>query len=457
MKTRILSLCLAGVMLLSTGVTASAARVSGSAAPKTTTSHEWAVTPVSSNLSFDQIGGKVRANNLTVQSLEETIQSMEAMNWDKVIDEMEDAIDDLEKNVSILSNTVGNVEDVQKNLQALIKQLNDPTMADTPVNSPTLANALALMQASMMGNSLASMKSTLESLEDQLDDLKEQKKDYINKTLPDTKRQIESSVNQIIIGAESLYMTILSTELQKESLGDTAAALDRTVAKMELRYERGQISQMTLTQVKNGVGTLKANASSLDVALTSLYSSLQSLLGETITGTMTLSALPTVTAEEITAVSYTKDLEKAKEASYDLYAAARTVEDAKDDMEDARKEEGKNSYQYKMAQHTYEAALLTEKSAIQNFELSFQRLYSQLSPALALCTTAENDLAYEEQVYQVAQLKHQQGNLSANALADAKDTWETAKRDYASAQMDLFIAWNNYQNAVQHGIVSSGS
>lgn len=40
MKTRILSLCLAGVMLLSTGVTASAARVSGSAAPKTTTSHE---------------------------------------------------------------------------------------------------------------------------------------------------------------------------------------------------------------------------------------------------------------------------------------------------------------------------------------------------------------------------------------------------------------------------------
>lgn len=456
MKTRILSLCLAGVMLLSTGLTASAARVSGSAAPKTTTSHEWAVTPVSGNLSFDQIGGKVRANNLTVQSLEETIQSMEAMNWDKVIDEMEDAIDDLEDQIDIMNSAVSNIGSVKTGLAAALESLKAAEDV-TGIGMGITDGIEKLIQLSYMDFSLKSMESTLESLEDQLDDLKKQKNDYINKTLPDTKRQVESSVNQIIIGAESLYMTILSTELQKESLGDTAAALDRTVAEMELRYERGQISQMTLTQVKNGVGTLKANASSLDVALTSLYSSLQSLLGETITGTMTLSALPTVTAAEITAVSYTKDLEKAKEASYDLYAAARTVEDAKDDMEDARKEEGKNSYQYKMAQHTYEAALLTEKSAIQNFELSFQRLYSQLSPALALCTTAENDLAYEEQVYQVAQLKHQQGNLSANALADAKDTWETAKRDYASAQMDLFTAWNNYQNAVQHGIVSSGS
>ncbi|MGM9565960.1 TolC family protein [Evtepia sp.] len=456
MKTRILSLCLAGVMLLSTGLTASAARVSGSAAPKTTTSHEWAVTPVSGNLSFDQIGGKVRANNLTVKSLDETIQSMEAMNWDKVIDEMEDAIDDLENQIDIMNSAVSNIGLVKTGLAAAFESLKAAEDV-TGVGMGITDGIEKLIQLSYMDFNLKNMKSTLESLEDQLDDLKEQKKDYNEKTLPDTKRQIESSVNQIIIGAESLYMTILSTELQKESLGDTAAALDRTVAEMELRYERGQISQMTLTQVKNGVGTLKANAASLDVALTSLYSSLQSLLGETITGTMTLSALPTVTAAEITAVSYTKDLEKAKEASYDLYAAARTVEDAEDDMEDARKENGKNSYQYKMAQHTYEAALLSEKSAVQNFELSFQRLYSQLSPALALCTTAENDLAYEEQVYQVAQLKHQQGNLSANALADAKDTWETAKRDYASAQMDLFTAWNNYQNAVQHGIVSSGS
>ena len=456
MKTRILSLCLAGVMLLSTGVTASAARVSGSAAPKTTTSHEWAVTPVSGNLSFDQIGGKVRANNLTVKSLDETIQSMEAMNWDKVIDEMEDAIDDLENQIDIMNRAVSNIGLVKTGLAAAFESLKAAEDV-TGVGMGITDGIEKLIQLSYMDFNLKSMESTLESLEDQLDDLKEQKKDYNEKTLPDTKRQIESSVNQIIIGAESLYMTILSTELQKESLGDTAAALDRTVAEMELRYERGQISQMTLTQVKNGVGTLKANAASLDVALTSLYSSLQSLLGETITGTMTLSALPTVTAAEITAVSYTKDLEKAKEASYDLYAAARTVEDAEDDMEDARKENGKNSYQYKMAQHTYEAALLSEKSAVQNFELSFQRLYNQLSPALALCTTAENDLAYEEQVYQVAQLKHQQGNLSANALADARDTWETAKRDYASAQMDLFTAWHNYQNAVTRGVVTSGS
>lgn len=312
------------------------------------------------------------------------------------------------------------------------------------------------MQGSMMGSSLTSLEATLESMEDQLEDLKEQKKDY-EQTLEDTKVQIESSIHQIIIGAESLYMTILSTELQRESLDDTAAAMERTVAEMELRYDRGQISQLTLTQVKNGYNSLLANVDSLEIALTAMKTSLQSLLGETITGQLTLMDLPTISASDLSGISYTEDLAKAKEASYDLYAAARTVEDAEDDMEDARREEGKNSYQYKMAQHTYQAAVYQEEAAVANFEISFQSLYNQLAPTQAALLTAESDLAYEEQVYRVAQLKYQQGNLSANALADAKDTYETAKRDYASAQMDLFTAWHNYQNAVEYGIVSSGS
>lgn len=452
MKKRILSLCLAGTMLLSMPVTVSAARV-GDSAPKAATSHEWAVTPVSGSLSFDQIGARVRANNLTVKSLEETIESMEDMNWDDVIDEVEDAIDDMEKNIDKINSAVGNVNDVQKQLESLIAALS--ASAET-VNSQTLANALVLMQGSMMGSSLTSLEATLESMEDQLEDLKEQKKDY-EQTLEDTKVQIESSIHQIIIGAESLYMTILSTELQRESLDDTAAAMERTVAEMELRYDRGQISQLTLTQVKNGYNSLLANVDSLEIALTAMKTSLQSLLGETITGQLTLMDLPTISASDLSGISYTEDLAKAKEASYDLYAAARTVEDAEDDMEDARREEGKNSYQYKMAQHTYQAAVYQEEAAVANFEISFQSLYNQLAPTQAALLTAESDLAYEEQVYRVAQLKYQQGNLSANALADAKDTYETAKRDYASAQMDLFTAWHNYQNAVEYGIVSSGS
>lgn len=455
MKTRILSLFLAGVMLLSTGVTASAARVSGSAAPKPTTSREWAVTPVRGELSFDQIAPKVRANNLTVQSMEETLASMEAMDWDKAIGELEDAIDALEGTIADLKNSTGTAKTACENLAASIVGIQS---ALEPLQAAGIIKDIAALGSSIYnGLQLACLNATLASMEEQLKDLKDQKNDYISKTLPDTKRQIASSISQIIIGAESLYLTILSTQLQLEALADTKAAMERTVAEMELRYERGQISQLTLTQVKNGYNSLLANMGTLGVALTSMTSSLQALLGDSITGSIILAALPTITDQDIAALSFSEDLAKAKEASYSLYTAARTVEDAEEDMEKACQESGKNSYQYKMAQHTYESAVLSEKSAIQSFEISFRSLYDQLSPALAVCTAAENDLAYEARVYQAAQLKYQQGNLSANALADAKDTYEAAKRSYASSKIDLFTTWLNYQNAVKYGVVSSGS
>ncbi|MDO4515863.1 MAG: TolC family protein [Bacillota bacterium] len=472
MKTRILSLCLAGTMLLSTSVTAAAARV-GSNQPKSAVSHEWAVTPVYETLSFDQIDRRVRANNLTVQSLEETIASMEAMNWDKVIDEMEDGIEEMEDQIDLMKSNLSKISTVKAGLSSAFDALATPVIPPTAPDGGTVSGTAGgtgtgigagitdgiekLAQLTYMDFSVKSLESTLESMEDQLDDLKEQKKEYNEKTLPDTKRQIASSVDQIVAGAESLYLTILSIQLQGKALEEGMAALDRTVAEMELRYERGQISRLTLTQVKNGVGALNTNAKNLDVTLSSLYSSLQSLLGEPITGEMNLAALPAVTADDIAALSYTKDLEKAKEASYSLYSAARTVEDAEEDMEDARKEEGKNSYQYKMAQHTYESAVLSQKSAVQSFEVSFRNLYNQLTPALVKYTTAETNLDYETQVYQAQELKYQLGNLSANALADARDTLESARRDLESARMDLFTAWHNYQNAVTRGIVSSGS
>lgn len=451
MKTRILSLCLAGSLLMSTGVTASAVRV-GSSTPQSAVSRDWAVTPVSTTLSFDRIGDKVRANNLTVRSLEETIASMEAMNWKEVIGDMEDAIDDMEDLLQPLKNAAGSLTTIYGNLQ------NSFAITDGALDAAGItSNISQLIQGTLAASQLSSLESTLDSLEDQLDDLKEQRDEYEKKTLPDTKRQIQSAIDQMVIGAETLYTTILSTRQQRDSLVDAQAAMDRTVAEMELRYQRGQISELTLLQVKNGAETLNAGLGTLDVALDTMTYSLQSLLGDTVTGTLTLSALPAVSTADLDKADYTKDLAKAKEASYDLYKAARAVEDAEDDMEDARKEEGKNSYQYKMAQHTYESAVLSEKSAVQSFELSFRSLYSQLAPARTAVANAENDLAYAQRVYQTAQLKYQQGNLSANGLADAKDTYVTALRDCATAQNDLFTAWHSYQNAVTYGVVSSGT
>lgn len=186
-----------------------------------------------------------------------------------------------------------------------------------------------------------------------------------------------------------------------------------------------------------------------------MRSSLQSLLGEVPDGTLSLTEVPSVSQAQLDAINDSSDLEKAKEKSYTLYNAARSVEKAEDDMDDARKDNGKNSYQYQMAEHAYQSAVYQQSAAIASFELSFQNLHRAIAPAQATLAVKEADLVYQEQVCAAAELKYQQGNISANALQEAVNTRESARRDVEAARLDLFTAYHAYRQAVDKGLVGS--
>ena len=453
---------LACSLLLS--VSALAAPAQFSTTPQSVVDPTWKVitpsVPASTTLSYAQIDGKVRANNLTVKYLDETMKSMEAMDWDEVIDEVEDAIDQLEDQLAALKAANQAGANAQAQIGQAAEGLGDSSGTPTAPMAGIMdqiqnqiQDTMAQIQAQQMA---ASLQSTIDSLETQLEDLKEQKEDY-EKTVADTKVQFASTINQIVAGTQSLYVSILSYEDQLTALKESQAAVQRMVDQMELRYQLGQISRLTLQQVRNSYDTLVVGLDSMENGITAMKASLQYQLGEDPTGQVTLAALPEVSAADISAASCYSDLDKAKAASYDLYAARRAVEDAKEDMDDARRENGKNSYQYKMAEHSHQAAQYQQQSAIQSFELSFLNLFNALAPAQNALKTAQTTLDYEEQMYKVAELKYQLGNLSAHALADAKDTYETAKRDYKAAEADLFTAWTSYRNAVDYGLVTSGS
>ena len=461
MMKRFLALCLTCTALLSLAAPALAARsVSGSGTPKSATGATSVTIPSDGTISFSQVGPRVKANNLNLKAAQESLKSAEAMDWDDAIDEMEDAIDSLEIQISLLLNGgAGQLAAAQKELNASLAGITvadgklqglDKLVPDIiKVSSLTAIGEYSKMQA-------ASLKVNQESMEDQLDDLKEQKEDY-QKTLADTARQIDYAADQMVSGAESLYLSILSTQLQLEALKETQESTQRTVKEMELRYSLGQISKLTLTQVQNGYETLAASLQTMENALGTMYSSLQSLMGDVPTGALRLVDTPSVTDAQIANLSYTADLTRAKEKSYTLYSAGRTVEDAEDAMNDARRDEGKNSYQYKMAEYTYRSALYQKDAAVAEFELSFQNLYKAIAPAQATLASKELSLAYEEQVYAVAEKKYQLGNLSANARADAKNTRNTAKRDVEAAKLDLFTAYHSYKQAVDLGLVGSAS
>lgn len=459
--TRVLALGLTCTALLSLATPAMAARQNTSTTPISASGTTSVTIPSDGTLAFSQIGERVKANNLTLKAAEESLKQAKAMDWDDAIDEMEDAIDDLDFQISQLLNGSSNQLEIAN--AALTASLNDVS-----ISSDKIQNLDKVIESSInvsMLKTLAqysriqaeSLKSTKESLEDQLDDLKEQKQDY-QKTLKDTERQIDYAADQTISGAESLYLTILSTQLQLDGLkNNTLASTQRSLKEIELRYQLGQVSKLTLTQVQNGYESLASSITSLENTVSTLYSSLQSLMGDVPTGKLRLLDTPSVTANELSYLNYASDLAKAKENSYTLYTADRAVEDAEDAMNDARRDEGKNSYQYKMAEYAYQSSIYKKDAVVASFEASFLNLYKAIAPAQTALAAKQSALAYEQQMYAVAEKKYQLGNLSANALQDAKDTLDSAQRDVEAAQLDLFTAYHSYDQAVKLGLVSSSN
>ncbi len=459
--TRVLALGLTCTALLSLATPAMAARQNTSTTPISASGTTSVTIPSDGTLSFSQIGERVKANNLTLKAAQESLKQAQAMDWNDAIDEMEDAIDDLDFQISQLLN--GSTEQLKKAQADLTTSLSEISVVDNKLtglekvikNTVALSTLSSFSQYSQM--QAASLKASKESLEDQLDDLKEQKEDY-QKTLADTERQIDYAADQTISGAESLYLTILSTQLQLDGLkNNTLASTQRSLKEIELRYQLGQVSKLTLTQVQNGYESLESSITSLENTVSTLYSSLQSLMGDVPTGKLQLLDTPSVTANELSYLNYASDLAKAKEKSYTLYTADRAVEDAEDAMNDARRDEGKNSYQYKMAEYAYQSSIYKKDAAVANFEASFLNLYKAIAPAQTALAAKQSALAYEQQMYAVAEKKYQLGNLSANALQDAKDTLDSAQRDVDAAQLDLFTAYHSYDQAVKLGLVSSSN
>lgn len=459
--TRVLALGLTCTALLSLATPAMAARQNTSTTPISASGTTSVTIPSDGTLAFSQIGERVKANNLTLKAAEESLKQVKAMDWDDAIDEMEDAIDNLDIQISQLIN--GSSYQLEAANKALTESLgkvsvSEGTISNLPDVIKNTITVSTLQTLSEYGKIQAeSLKASKESLEDQLDDLKEQKQDY-QKTLKDTERQIGYAADQTISGAESLYLTILSTQLQLDGLkNNTLASTQRSLKEIELRYQLGQVSKLTLTQVQNGYESLESSITSLENTVSTLYSSLQSLMGDVPTGKLQLLDTPSVTANELSYLNYASDLSKAKENSYSLYTADRAVEDAEDAMNDARRDEGKNSYQYKMAEYAYQSSIYKKDAAVASFEASFLNLYKAIAPAQTALAAKQSALAYEQQMYAVAEKKYQLGNLSANALQDAKDTLDSAQRDVEAAQLDLFTAYHSYDQAVKLGLVSSSN
>lgn len=361
-------------------------------------------------VSFANVSRRLRENNLSVLSLEENINAIKAIDYDKMTDDIR-------------------------------KKLNN------------IADAQWFMTIS--GNSFAakSMSSSYDSLKDSFDDIRDGKLQEDNEAVI---RQLENAQDQVAMAGESLYIALTEMELNGQTLSRSITALDRTIKVLNLRYDLGQISALTLEQTKAGRTSALSGQETLTMNIGTYKTQLEQMIGAELTGKIKLQGLPQVTAQQLAAMDLDKDLAAAKEASYTLFAAQRTLDDARDDFKDTAEDYMYNTgkYQYVTAQHQWQAAQYTYNAAVQSFETSFRTLYLQVKDYQQVLQASKTALATEKDNFAAAQKKHDLGNLSDNALADAKDKVSEAQDKVDGAAIDLFSAYNNYRWAVDHGILN---
>lgn len=363
-------------------------------------------------LSFANLESRLRENNLTVLMLEESIASIDAMDFEKMQNDLRDQLNAIAK------------------LQYL---------------------SIAYPEAAG-GMTFDSLQASYDALEEQFNDLKEGK---IQDDYEAVVRQLRNTEDQMVLGAETMYVSILELQNTDAQIQRSLAAMNRTVQEMELRYDLGQISALQLRQTESGRTQLKSSLETVEMNLDNLIVQMELMIGAEQTGTLKLGEIPDVTDEQIAAMNLDKDLAAAKEVSYTLYDAQRTLNDAKETYEDAIDGKGLNSYQRKSAEHTWKAAQYTYEAAVQSFELSFRTAFNAVGDQQQILKASQTALALQQDTYASMELKYQQGSISKNALQDAKDDLDDAQTAVDTARHNLFTAYRTYRWAVDKGLLNT--
>ena len=253
--------------------------------------------------------------------------------------------------------------------------------------------------------------------------------------------QLTGSANLLILGCETMYITLVGLEIQEDALVRQLAALDRTIAELKVRQEGGQVSKLQVMEAESGRASLVSGLTTLRMNMTNLRMQLENMLGEKITGTIAVGSLPRVTLEQLSAIDLEKDLKQVLRRNPDIQAA--------ESQEDSLFNSGMTG---DLWDSMSDAADYGVKSAKLQAEMKFRSLYAELMDCRQVLTAAQGALEVEQLAYQAAELKFHQGAISKNVLLTAADELQTAKEAVLTAENNLFSTYNEYNWAVKHGI-----
>mgnify|MGYP005768657589 CR=1 FL=1 len=378
----------------------------------------------SKSIGFYGLEKTVRANNQTIQSLQKTLASVGSTD---VVGPIEDQIWNYEMQNSNLEAQKNSYEKAAQNLQNQLNQVSGNADLEASLKAQieqmnTLANNAA---ANIQKN-----QAVINGLEDSKDDAPADLAD----TYATTEKQVENSANQIVMGAQTQYISLCTMHDNIEALDRTIAAIDRQLPVVEKQYEIGMATALDVENLKNQRMAAESSKLTLENQIASIENSLSLTLGNDAGTTVHVQKVPEVTDRQLREMNYEKDLEEAKTNSYTIWQKRDALRKASNDYED----------DVTSTLDAYNAAKIDLAAAQEQVENDFRKLFNDVSEKKRLLDKAESDLELAESNFKVAETKYEKGMISKLEYENAQDTLETAKAAITTAQTDLFAAYNTY-------------
>lgn len=361
-------------------------------------------------ITYDEVYNMVLENNQSIQSNKLALKVM--------------------KNPPGVAEAQDALWSASQGMNSLLSSMNDALLMVDLITNPTDYPLYMALTAGIM--SISNMKSEIDS---QMISLNSQTDEEMEGTI----KQFESIEQQIIWGAQSLYMAYIGLDLTVEELLISKNSLETTVVSLEKRYELGQISALDLSNVKINIINLNSALETLAYEQEKLLYDLNILLGRDYGTTLTLSHDIVPDVDYFSNISFEDDFVKVLESNYSYYTVSESFDDAKDTHK---------SLNNTASQNNYDMARINLEIQEQSLKSSLNKIYLQIAEKQRLVSVEEEILLNKAENLTAQELKYSHGTISLDELNATQAEYDTQALKVKTANFNFFIAIEQYKWAL---------
>lgn len=242
-------------------------------------------------------------------------------------------------------------------------------------------------------------------------------------TLEQSVQEVNTASEQTEIAAKTLFITYNSLRDQTNEMYREQTVFNTNLTSLEQQHSAGFVSDLQLEKTKAQSGSVQTGLEAMQSQLTALKRSFNTLLGRDYNQTLSFHALPFERLNDIGDIKFSSDLDEAlSNYSGDVSGVSFNNPDY---------DETKGS-----------------------FAASFRKLYDAMNDKNSQLTTEQATLTVEQKSYDASKKQYDAGLISQLAMTSAQDSLDTETAKVKAAKTALFTAYEQYQWAIEYGIIS---